>query len=108
MRHAYLVPINNSGDTRCQRGGVGVADPDTGSEYELEIGERSNCSTAMMALCTHIDEVRQALMNGGSICNMVLRSIDTEELRLAKIYHTKKVEENNARDKAQRDAARAM
>ncbi len=106
MRHAYLVPSN--GDESCQRGGVHDGEDSETCNYELEIGERSNCSLAMMALCTHIDEIRDALINAGPIGNMVIRSIDTEELRLAKIYHKKKVEQNNARDKAQRESRETL
>ena len=89
MRDAYIRTKGLApGET--QRGGVGWShdsNPDSldqlKGEYELEIGEDSNCSISMLALCVHYDEILQYIeQQDDPLGKLLLQSLRQKEYEL--------------------------
>jgi hypothetical protein len=80
MRSYYLKSTDK--DRGC-RGGVGGIYKEFDNDYELEIGSQCNCSSKMMALLIHYDEIMEYLelyAPKSVISNMLVNSIKKTEL----------------------------
>lgn len=85
MRDAYIRKKGNA-QRGTMRGGVGYGTEgrsDAWEDYELEIGENSNCSIAMLSLCVHHDEIMQYIeQQNDPLGKLLLQSMRRKEQEL--------------------------